>query len=89
MKHYNHGIITDARCCFAGAHGGAVMATDNKPSARGSSCDAQLRIARTAIDRLTVERARLTYRNAQLEQENEALRDMTALLARSVGGAVL
>jgi regulator of replication initiation timing len=49
----------------------------------------QLRLARQDIDRLRVQRSQLLEDNAQLAIECEALRDMLALLAASVGGAVL
>lgn len=49
----------------------------------------QLRLARQEIDRLCVQRSQLREDNTQLAIECEALRDMLALLAASVGGAVL
>lgn len=45
--------------------------------------------ARIAQDRMRVEVARRDKRIAELEQENDALREMAAHLARSAGGGAV
>jgi hypothetical protein len=47
---------------------------------------AELRETRIAADKLRVEKATALARVAELEEENEALRETVATLARAAGG---
>lgn len=47
---------------------------------------AELRDARIAKDRITIEKAKVQARVEELEEENEALRNTIASLAHAAGG---